>query len=175
MNASKDYTFSGNGAITSGALIKEGKGTLTFSTENSYTGGNALKGGTVVVSSLANENKTTGNLGSVTTSADKFTMENGAVLQTAATVTNGSPIKFVGEQGGVISANANKDFIQNKAFSGTLLTKKGSGWLKTYASGESLGRAIIVAGAIDNFSGNAAKVVEFQGGTLIDEVGTTTN
>lgn len=172
VNASKDYTFSGNGAITSGALIKEGKGTLTFSTENSYTGGNALKGGTVVVSSLANENKKTGNLGSVTTSADKFTMENGAVLQTAATVTNGSPIKFVGEQGGIISANANKDFIQNKAFSGTLLTKKGSGWLKTYASGESLGRAIIVAGAIDNFSGNAAKAVEFQGGTLIDEVGT---
>ena len=29
-----------------------------------------------------------------------------------------------------------------------------------------------MAGAIDNFSGNAAKVVEFQGGTLIDEVGT---
>jgi hypothetical protein len=30
-----------------------------------------------------------------------------------------------------------------------------------------------VAGAIDNFFGNAAKVVEFQGGTLIDEVGTS--
>ena len=173
VNASKNYTFSGNGAITSGALVKEGVGTLTLSTENSYTGGNALKGGTVVVSSLANENKATGNLGGVTTSADKFTMENGAIIQTAANVTNGSPIKFVGEQGGVIHADASKDFIQNKAFSGTLLTKKGAGWLKTYASGGSLDRAIIVAGAIDNFSGNAAKVVEFQGGTLIDEVGTS--
>ena len=173
VNASKNYTFSGNGAITSGALVKEGVGTLTLSTENSYTGGNALKGGTVVVSSLANENKATGNLGGVTTSADKFTMENGAIIQTAANVTNGSPIKFVGEQGGVIHADASKDFIQNKAFSGTLLTKKGAGWLKTYTSGGSLDRAIIVAGAIDNFSGNAAKVVEFQGGTLIDEVGTS--
>ena len=173
VNASKNYTFSGNGAITVGSLVKEGTGKLTISTENSYTGGNALKGGTVVVSSLSNENKATGNLGAVTTTADKFTMENGATLQTAANVTNGSPIKFVGEQGGVISADANKDFIQNKAFSGTLLTKKGSGWLKTYASGASLDRAIIVAGAINNFSGNAAKVVEFQGGTLIDEVGTT--
>ena len=78
----------------------------------------------------------------------------------------------MGEKGGVISADANKDFIQNKALSGTLLTKKGSGWLKTYTSGANLNRAIIVGGAIDNFSGNAAKVVEFQGGTLIDEVGT---
>ena len=173
VNASKNYTFSGNGAITAGSLVKEGTGKLTISTENSYTGGNALKGGTVVVASLSNENKATGNLGAVTTSADKFTMENGAVIQTAANVTNGSPIKFVGEQGGVISADANKDFIQNKAFSGTLLTKKGSGWLKTYTSGASLDRAIIVAGAIDNFMGNAAKVIEFQGGTLIDEVGTT--
>ena len=173
VNASKNYTFSGNGAITAGSLVKEGTGKLTISTENSYTGGNSLKGGTVVVASLSNENKATGNLGAVTTSADKFTLENGATLQTAANVTNGSPIKFVGEQGGVISADANKDFIQNKAFSGTLLTKKGAGWLKTYASGASLDKAIIMAGAIDNFSGNAAKVVEFQGGTLIDEVGTT--
>ena len=94
-------------------------------------------------------------------------MENGAIIQTAANVTNGSPIKFVGEQGGVIHADASKDFIQNKAFSGTLLTKKGAGWLKTYASGGSLDRAIIVAGAIDNFSGNAAKVVEVVG-TKID-------
>ena len=172
VNASKNYTISGNGAITSGALVKEGTGTLTISTENSYMDGNALKGGTVVVSSLSNENKAAGNLGAVTTSADLFTMENGAMIQTAATVTNGSPIKFVGEKGGVISADANKDFIQNKALSGTLLTKKGSGWLKTYTSGANLNRAIIVGGAIDNFSGNAAKVVEFQGGTLIDEVGT---
>lgn len=173
VNASKNYTFSGNGAITSGALVKEGTGTLTLSTDNSYTGGNALKGGTVVVSSLANENKATGNLGGVTTTADKFTLENGATLKTAANVTNGSPIKFVGAQGGVIHTDANKDFIQNKAFSGTLLTKKGAGWLKTNASGVNIDRAIIVAGAIDNFSGNAAKVVEFQGGTLIDEVGTS--
>ena len=172
VTASKDYNFSGNGSITSGALVKEGKGILTISTENTYTGGNVLKGGTVVVSSLSNENKKTGNLGGVTTSADRFTMENGAVIQTAASVTNGSPIKFVGEQGGVISCDANKDFIQNQPFSGTVLTKKGTGWLKTYANGASLNRAIIVGGAIDNHAGNAAKVVEFQGGTLNDGVGT---
>ncbi len=172
VNASKKYTLSGTGSITTGSFVKEGTGTLTLSTENAYTGGNYLKGGTVVVSSLANENKATGNLGGVTTSSDRFTMENGAVLQTNATVTNGSPIKFVGEQGGVISCSANQDFIQNYALSGTLLTKKGSGWLKTYASGAGLSRAIIVGGAIDNHAGNAAAVVEFQGGTLNDGVGT---
>ena len=173
VNASeKDYSISGNGSITSGSLVKEGTKTLTISTENSYKGGNALKGGTVVVSSLSNENKATGNLGGVTVSANSFTMENGATIKTTATVTNGSPIKFVGEQGGVIYADANKDFIQNKTFSGTLLTKKGSGWVKTYSDGASLNRAIIIGGAIDNHAGNAAKVVEFQGGALNDGVAT---
>lgn len=169
----KNYSFSGNGSIISGSLVKEGTGSLTISTENSYTGGNYLKGGTVVISSLANENKERGNLGGVTTSPNKFTMENGAVIKTTANVTNGSPIKFVGEQGGVIDADANKDFIQNQSFSGTLLTKKGTGWLKTYASGANLNRAIIMGGAIDNHSGNAAQVVEFQGGTLNDGVSTS--
>ena len=173
VNASKNYTFSGSGSITSGALVKEGSGKLTISTENSYKGGNALKGGTTIVSTLSNETKETGNLGGVTNSASQFTIENGATIQTTATVTNGSPIRFLGDKGGVIHADANKDFIQNQPFSGTLLTKTGSGWIKTYASGASLDRAIIMDGAIDNHNGNAAKVVEFQGGALNDGVGTS--
>lgn len=169
VNTSKNYTISGNGAIVTGSLVKEGTGTLTITTENTYTDGNYLKGGTVKVGILSNENKAAGNLGAVTTSAAKFTMENGAILQTTATVTNGSPIKFVGEEGGVINAAANMDFIQNKTFTGTTLTKKGTGWLKTYASGSGLNKMVIVQGRTVNGNGVPAKAVELQGGELQDE------
>lgn len=171
VNSSKAYTIAGNGAIVAGALVKEGAGMLTISNENSYTGGNYLRGGTVKVSSLSNENKNTGNLGGVTALASKFTMENGAVLQTTATVTNGSPIRMVGAEGGVINNSA--DFNQNKPFSGTVLTKKGGGWLKTYATGNNLSTMVIVDGTVQNLSGIAAKTVEFQGGALVDNVSTS--
>ena len=173
VNASKafSYTFKGNGAITAGALVKENTGTLTISNENSYTGGNFLRGGTVKVSSLSNENKATGNLGGVISSSNKFIMENGAILQATAAVTNGSPIRFQGDQGGVINNSA--DFAQNKGFYGTMLTKKGNGWLKTYTTGTNLTKMVIAAGTVQNFSGNAAKTVELQGGALNDMVSTS--
>ncbi len=170
VHSSKAYTFSGNGAIVAGSLVKQGSGTLTLSGDHSYTGGNYLKGGVVKVSALSNENKATGNLGGVTTQASKFTMEGGATLQTTAAVTNGSPIRLVGEEGGIISNAA--DFNQNKAFSGTQLTKTGGGWLKTYVTGASLAKMVIAAGTVQNMNGIAAKTIEFQGGSLVDNVGT---
>lgn len=167
----KAYTFSGAGAIVGGAtLVKKGTGKLTISTDNTYTGGNRISGGTVSVSSLSNANQAYGNLGAVTTSAAKFIIEHGGVLQTTAAVQMGSPIRLNSEEGGVI--NNSHDFAMNKAFSGTVLTKRGAGWLKTYASGASLNRMVIAAGTVQNGSGVAAKVVELQGGSLIDNVGT---
>lgn len=171
VSGTKAYTFSGTGSIVSGALVKEGTARLTIKTDNAYKGGNFLKGGTVLVSSLANENKATGNLGAVTTSPAKFTMENGAVIQTSATVTNGSPIRLKGTEGGVILANADKDFIQNKAFSGTILNKKGTGYLKTYVTGASLNKLIITNGRVISYDGIPAKAIEFQGGALEDATG----
>lgn len=167
----KAYTFSGAGAIVGSAtLVKRGTGRLTISTDNTYTGGNRISGGTVSVSSLSNANQAYGNLGAVTTSAAKFIIEHGGVLQTTAAVQMGSPIRLNSEEGGVI--NNSHDFAMNKAFSGTVLTKRGAGWLKTYASGASLNRMVVAAGTVQNGSGVAAKVVELQGGSLIDNVGT---
>lgn len=165
------YTFSGAGAITGNAtLVKSGTGKLTISTDNTYTGGNRISGGIVSVSSLSNANQAYGNLGAVTTVANKFVIENGGTLQTTAAVQMGSPIKLESEEGGVI--NNSHDFAMNKSFSGTTLTKKGSGWLKTYSTGASLNRMVIVAGTVENHSGVAAKAIEFQGGALNDMVGT---
>ncbi|MBE6292607.1 MAG: hypothetical protein E7091_09395 [Bacteroidales bacterium] len=171
-STAKAYTFAGDGAITGEAtLLKEGAGRLTISTDNTYTGGNRISGGTVSVSSLSNANQAYGNLGGVTTSPSKFIIENGGILQTTAAVQMGSPILLSSAEGGVINNSA--DFAMNSAFTGTLLTKRGGGWLKTYATGAGLNRLVIAAGTVQNGSGNVAKVVEFQGGSLVDNVATS--
>lgn len=159
------YTFTGSGSITGkSVLVKTGEGKLTISTDNSYTGGNHIKGGTVVISSMANDTQKKGALGAVTTSSALFTIENGATLQTSAAVTNTSPISLVGDEGGVINNSA--DFVMNKSFSGTKLTKKGSGWLKLYSNNASLNNLTVGAGTVDVNVATPAKAVELQGGTL---------
>ncbi len=171
VNTASTYTFNGTGTIDGEAsFIKEGTGTVVMNGENTYTGGNTLKGGTTRVSMLSNQYTEAGNLGGITTNANKFTMENGAVLQTTKAVEMGSPMRMIGDEGGVI--NNSQDFIMDKAFSGTLLTKKGSGSLKINAA-NSLSKIILQAGAIDLNSGNPATTVELQGGSLWDNTQST--
>jgi autotransporter-associated beta strand protein len=166
------YTFSGTGSIVGASkLIKRGAGTLTISTDNSYTGGTRLSGGTVVVTSLSNENLALGQLGGVNSIATKFIVENGATLQTSGTVTQGSPMQMLGDLGGVIN-NAG-DFFVNKAIIGTKLTKKGSGWMKLNVS-NSVDRLVIAAGTVQCIaSAVPGKTVEFQGGTLLENTSTS--
>ena len=168
----KAYIFQGNGALTGKSILaKSGKGLLTIKNENSYTGGNRISGGAVIVSSLANANQPKGNLGGVTT-AGKFVIENGGELRTTAAVTNGSPIKFEGELGGIINNSA--DFNSNSALSGTKLTKKGTGWMKLNTNNPSLNTLVIVAGTVQCVNANTpAKIVEFQGGRLDENTGTS--
>ena len=170
-NETKAYTFSGTGSLVGNTtLVKQGNGMLTIKTENTYTGGNRLSGGVVSVSSLANANQPKGNLGGVTTGR-KFIMENGAELRTTAAVTNGTNIYFEGDEGGVI--NNSQDFIVDKAMAGTVLTKKGSGWMKLNIANSSLNRLVIVAGTVQCINANTpAKTVEFQGGTLNENTST---
>ena len=174
VNSSKAYTIQGAGAITDGSLTKDGTATLTIKNLNSYTGGNYINGGTVSVSALANDIDETGNLGKVTTAAAKFVIANGATLKSTAAVTNGSPIKLEGEEGGVIDNSA--DFVQQKILTGTLLTKKGAGALKTKTANTNLNRLVITgSGGVAAQAGNPAKVVELQSGTLWDDAQATTH
>ena len=146
VNGTSNYTFGGSGTIDGNAkFVMEGTGTVTMNGANTYKGGNALKGGTTKVSALSNQYSETGNLGGIT-SAGKFTMENGAVLQTTKEVRQGSPMKMVGDQGGVI--NNSGDFVMEAAFSGTVLTKKGAGWMKSNVA-SSLSKFIVAAGVVD--------------------------
>ncbi|MBO5025729.1 MAG: autotransporter-associated beta strand repeat-containing protein [Bacteroidaceae bacterium] len=159
------YTFGGDGKLTGDAtLVKTGTGMLTISNDNTYTGGNRISGGTVRVSSLSNEYQAHGNLGAVTSSPEKFIIENGATLQTTATVQMGSPIRLDGEEGGVINNSA--DFTMNKAFSGTVLTKKGTGWLKLSNNNASLGKLVVTAGTVEANCATPAKSIEVSGGTI---------
>ena len=173
VNSSQNYTFEGSGSLIGNTtLVKQGSGRLTIQTDNTYTGGNRISGGTVVVSSLANANQPKGNLGGVTTTASKFVIENGGVLQTTAAVTNGSPIQFAGDEGGVINNTA--DFISDRAMSGTIMTKRGSGWMKLNTSNAALNRMIIAGGTVQCINANVpAKTVEYQGGTLHENTGSS--
>ena len=172
-NEAQSYTFSGNGSLTGNTtLVKQNKGTLVIKTDNSYTGGTRLSGGVVSVSSLANANQPKGNLGAVSTTATGFIMENGAELRTTAAVTNGSNIRLESEEGGVINNSA--DFVVDRAMAGTLLTKKGSGYMKLNVSNSALTRLVVAAGTVQCINSTVpAKTVEYQGGTLRENAGTS--
>ena len=169
------YTFSGTGAIIGNSkLVKRGTGALTINTDNTYTGGTRISGGTLRVKSLANANQAKGNLGGVTTVANKFVIENGATLQTMAAVTQGSPMQMASDEGGIINNSA--DFIVDKAISGTVLTKKGSGWMKLNTSNGSLQKLVVAGGTVQCINAAIpAKTVEYQGGTLNENTSSSYN
>ena len=156
VNNTKAYIFNGTGVITSGALVKEGTGALTMGNDNTYTGGNYLKGGTVRVSSLSNSTQAYGNLGGVTTTTAKFTMENGATIQSTADVKLGSPIRMLGDEGGVL--NTGKSFVMEKGISGTKLTKSGNGTMDMQGN-LSAGALLVTAGEFKYAANTYGKTV----------------
>lgn len=166
------YTFSGNGTIVgSSKLVKRGSGTLTVKTDNSYTGGTRISGGTLSISALSNANQAKGNTGAVSSSYSKFIIENGATLTTTAAVTQGSPMQMLTEEGGII--NNSNDFITNSGITGTKLTKRGSGWMKFNTNNNGLGRLVIMGGTVQCINcTQPASTVEYQGGTLSENGGT---
>ena len=160
------YIFKGTGSIIGNTtLVKRGNGSLNIMTDNTYTGGTRISGGSVAITSLSNANQAKGNLGAVALAAGKFIIENGSELRTTSAVTNGSSISFAGDEGGVINNMA--DFIVDRAMSGTVMTKKGSGWMKLNTSNTNLQRLVITAGTVQCVNcSTPAKTVEFQNGTL---------
>ena len=172
VEGTKSYIFSGTGALVGNTtLVKRGTGKLTVNTDNRYTGGTRISGGTVIVTSISNANQEYGNLGAVNTVANKFIIENGAELQTSGVITQGSPMQMVTAEGGVI--NNGGDFVVNSPISGTLVTKKGTGWMKLNVN-NTVTRMIVAAGTVQCVSCNTpAKTVEFQGGTLLENAGSS--
>ena len=169
VDAGRNYSFTGTGSIIGRSkLVKRGNGTLTVNTTNSYAGGTRISGGTLSVSSLSNANQEKGNLGVVSTVANRFLMENGATLKTTAAVTQGSAMRMQTSDGGVIENN--NDFILNAPVSGTKLTKKGDGWMKLNVTSPSLQRLTIAQGTVQCVNCNQpAQTVELQGTSTLKE------
>lgn len=163
VNNTAAYTFSGNGIIKSGAFVKEGTGKVTMGNDNTYTGGNFLRGGTTVVSTLASGTQAYGGLGAATSAAAKFVIENGAILNVTGTAQNASPIRFASDDGGVINNAAT--FTQQKSFSGTVMTKRGTGTMVLEQNNTGLSKMIIIAGAVSAQT-TPANAVEMSGGSL---------
>ena len=159
---SKAYTIGGAGKIVDGSFNHQGSGIVTMKNSNTYTGGNHLTGGTTKVSSLSNATQAYGNLGGVTTSGNKFTIENGAVLQNTAAVTNGSIIRIV--DNGIIKTDAN--FTQQVAIGGDTLVKTGSASL-VMTGNLIVNRMIVKSGSMDYSGSNFTKTVELQGNTAL--------
>ena len=153
------YRLGGNGIIRSGAMVKKGEGRVIISGDNTYTGGNHIRGGSVQVSSLSNSTQSYGNLGGVTTNSYYFTIEDGGELNNIAAVKNGSPIRIFSE--GAINATAS--FIQEKTIYGDTLVKKGTGSFDM--QGTLSTAALFVQGGNFNMSSNYSKKVTMSGST----------
>ena len=172
-NSNGTYIFKGSGALVGNTtLVKRGGGSLTIMTDNTYTGGTRISGGTVAVTSLSNANQAKGHLGALALGTNKFIIENGAELRTTAAVTNGSNITFVGEEGGQI--NNLGDFVVDRPMLGTKVTKKGSGWMKLNVNNSGLQLLVIAGGTVQCVNCNIpAQTVEFQNGTLSENTGSS--
>lgn len=165
-NETGTYTFSGQGGITGAStLVKRGAGSLVIETDNNYTGGTRISGGTVSVSSLANEYQKDGNLGLLQTDASKFVLENGAVLHTPSVVTQGSPMTMLGTEGGIVRNDAS--FMVAAPITGTRLTKEGKGTMQLQHDQQTLQTLVVKAGTVECLNvAIPARKVEYQGGAL---------
>ena len=167
---SKAYTINGGGKIATGTFYHQGTGSITMENYNTYTGGNHLTGGTTIVSFLSNATQPYGNLGGVTSSGSKFTIENGAVLQNSSAVTNGSIIRIVDK--GIIKADY--VFTQQAAIGGDTLVKAGTDAF--YMTGNLVvNRMIVKGGSMDYTGSNYTKTLELQGNASVSGKGFVTS
>ncbi|MDQ7972766.1 MAG: autotransporter-associated beta strand repeat-containing protein, partial [Rhodocyclaceae bacterium] len=143
-------TISGSG----GALVKEGTGTLTLSGANTYTGGTALKAGTLAVAS--NSALGTGGLA----------MDDGTTLAFAADhLTIANPITMTGVVDPTFDTGANTATLTGGISGAADLTKTGTGTLilgaanNTYTGSTTVAQGTLRAGVANAFSPASATTV----------------
>lgn len=168
IESSRKYQFEGEGSLVGNTvLVKRGSGSLIINNNNSYTGGTLIAGGTLSVTSLANANMLSGNLGGVSKSASKLVIENGATLLTANSVTLGTPMQMATVQGGIICNTS--QFVVESPISGTVLTKRGTGEMQLNVNSPSLECLVVEEGTVRCIAcSQPAKAVELAGGTLTE-------
>ncbi len=177
VNATRNYTFSGTGAITGvTAITKDNSGTLIVATNNTYSGGTTINSGTVQVGNGG----TAGSLGSGSVTlvagnlnlnrSDAFTFPNVIVGSGTVSVSGTGTVTLTGANTyfGPTNLNAGTTKIINAASLGAT-----NGNIVTIASGATLdlGGDITVNDGALNFQGKQFVV----SGTGVGGVGAITN
>ena len=169
-NSSKNFTLSGDSIIGSPTIEKNGTGSVTINNVN-HVGNTTINGGTVTVSSLANNiGQTYGSLGDT---LSVITINNNASLGVSGAVTSSQEIK-VGDGGATINVLPNASLTMNAGVTGAsdaVLTKSGGGAL-TLGAGNTFGKLLITSGTVNATEADGKTqlpaVVEFHGGVLND-------
>ncbi|MDG4879059.1 autotransporter-associated beta strand repeat-containing protein, partial [Mesorhizobium sp. WSM4935] len=147
-------------------LVKTDAGTLVLTGTNSYSGGTAINGGTLRVSSDSNLGDAAGGL--------SF---NGGTLNTAASFTSDRAVDMLGQ--GTIATDAATTLTLNGAISGAgALTKSGSGTLSLTADSSGFTGTTAIGGGTLNVSGRLCGTLNVLAGGRLEGTGTvcdTTN
>jgi len=135
VDATKAYTFTGSGGISgNGGLRKDGTGTLTLLTANTYAGAVEILGGSVVVG----DGGTLGTLGGLSTVT--IAPESSLVLNRSDAQSITRPITGGGtvmSNGGNFTLNAANNAVDIVVNSGTFFAR-GGGWTPSFAGNRTI-------------------------------------
>ena len=169
-NETKAFTLTGDSLMQQPLLVKNGAGRVTINNQN-YMGNTTVNGGTLEVSTLANNSGT--DVGALGTVKQTITLNDGAALSVSQSITSNQNIIF-GSGAAAIDLPSGVTLRQEGNLNGTsasTLVKRGDGTL-IMGSNVGVGKLVVAAGRTDaSFSGNLVALpatVEFQGGTLYD-------
>ena len=131
-NSSKTYNLSGNGAIEGDiSLSVLGTGTVNITNTNKYSAGTYINGGTLVPSTLANNDGL--QYGALGGAGNGISLLNEGTLKTTASMTASHPI-ILGENGGYLNTTGtlilNGGIKKSNAGSNRNLYKTGTGTLQ---------------------------------------------
>jgi autotransporter-associated beta strand protein len=131
VNATQNYTFTGSGSLTGGTLRKEGSGTLTLATNNSYAGLTDVRAGVLYVTGSIGNNSlvsiTGGTLkagatGALGTNSTIGTQINGGTLDINGINLTTEPVSVQGSGVGNAGAIVNNGAQQTSALTNVTLT-----------------------------------------------------
>jgi fibronectin-binding autotransporter adhesin len=158
--AGQNVTFASALTSSGGSLSKIGTGTLTLSAANTYNGGTAVNGGTLLLSGGDNRLATNGVL----------SVASGAVLNLGG---NNQTVSGLSGVGSVTNSAGNLTVSGNGSFGGVLsgagaLVKAGSGTqilsgVNTYTGGTFINGGVL---SVSDRTGFASRLLSFDGGTL---------